>query len=147
MSLEIRPWKVNFHVFLSPILMIWNICFGDRVLPRRTFYRSQFIKYSVPFCPSWLPLFVKIWMIVESGCFTVTLFNLHSSWESKSLKLFLLLSILKLVIFSTAFFIVRWSLQSSFDISKLVILSLNNLMSVFSAVVRSFSLSMFQHML
>ena len=46
--------------------------------------------------------------------------------------------VLNLVIFSTAFFIIHWALQSSFDISKVDISSFNNfVIFCFSAVVRS----------
>ena len=67
--------------------------------------------------------------MVKSGCFTITYFSLRSSWGNKPLKSFSFLCVLSWVIFLTAFFIVWWSLQNSFNIFKVDIPSLNNIFS------------------
>ena len=120
--------KVNFHVFLGQIVMLWNIFTLVRGVCIDFFYRSQFTKYSRPLVllESLDSSLWNIWVLVKSDYFTVTRFSLHLSEGSK-------------------FFIVWWSLQSSFDISKVNIPSLINFVIFsFSAVCRPFPLSIFQ---
>ena len=99
---------------------------------------SLFTNYSIPFQPfqiseCWSKVIVSlklVWIYVhlEDAC----------SW----------LRILNLVLFSTDFFIVRWSLQSSFDIFKSDIPSLNNFVIFSSSTIIKFSpLPVFQHTL
>ena len=130
---------------------IWcfKICFSERRSPRRFFSQdpnSQSILHLLSYLTPSIPAFSKIWMLVKSSCFAITHFSLHSSQRSKFLKHFLVLWVLKLVIFSIAFSIIQWFLQSSFDISKVNIPSFDNFFC-FSAVVRSFPLSMFKYIL
>ena len=83
---------------------------------------SKIILHLWPFLSPLILAFSKIWVLVKSGCFSITCFNLHSFGGSKFLKPFL--PVLNLL-FSTAF-VVQWSLLSSFNISKVDFLSVNN---------------------
>ena len=88
---------------------------------------------------SLLPAFSKIWTQGKSGCFLITCFSLHSSRGAKLLKSFSLLWVLNLVVFSTAYFIVPWSLQSSFKIPKWTLLHpITLLFSIFQQLLDPF---------
>ena len=41
--------KIKFHLFLGPIMTLWNICWSKKRFPKRFVYRSQFTKYSTLF--------------------------------------------------------------------------------------------------
>ena len=143
MSLDIHLWKLLYKSQFSCISWpnFWNICFEDFF----TDLNSLSILHLLFFLTLSISAFSKIWVLVKNGCFATTSFSLQGS---KFLKTVLLLQVLNLDIFSIAFFIIRWSLRSSFDISKIDIPSLNNfVIFCFSAVVRSFALPMLQYIL
>ena len=145
MPLKIHPWKlirkINFHLFLGLILKFKNLHCSETKVPRRHFFidlNSQSIIHLSPYLILFTPVFSKIWALVKSDCFAITCFSLIH---------FPCLLVLNLVILSTVFFIIQWSLKSSFDISKVHIPSFNNFVYCFSSVVRSFLLAMFQYKL
>ena len=93
------------------------------------FFTISKYKELYPFCPCW---FLQL---IKSGCFAITRYSLRSSRGSKFLKPLPLHWVLNLVIFSTPFFIIRWSLQNSYGFSKVNILPLNNFVIFCSSAV------------
>ena len=84
---------------------------------------SQSILHLLSFLIPSIPDFLKFWVLVKSRCFAMTHFLLCSSEGS---NVFSFVCVLNLFIFSTVFFIVWWSMQNSFDISKVEITTYNN---------------------
>ena len=121
----------NFKIFA----LVRGGCLGDLFTDPNT----EIILLLLSLTPS-NSTFSKIWGLIKSGCLTITRFSLRSSRRSNLLKLFLFF-------LSTAFFIVRWSLQSLFDISKVGILSFIYFIFYFSAIIKSFPLPMFHYIL
>ena len=83
--------KVNFRVFLSPILIHENICFRTR-LTQEIFWHITIHNGFYTFCLSWLPQFQpfsKTWVHVRNSSFTISRFSLRSSQGNKFLNLFL----------------------------------------------------------
>ena len=137
MSLEICLWKLLYKSWFSCISCPnFNTLKYSKWLPRIFFTDpySQNILHLLSFLTPLIPIFWKIWALVKTGCFTITRFSLRSSQGDKFLKLSPWLRFLNIVIFSTAFFIIQWSLQSKFDISKVDIPSLT-LFSVFQQLL------------
>ena len=136
--------KVNFYVFVRPILVVQNICFIDwRLL--KTFFtnpNSQSILKLLFLIPS-VVTFWNIWVLVKSDGFAKIPASLRSSrWNNYS-KLYPL--VLQWDTFSTASIIGRSSVQTTFAIFEMDIQSHKNFkISSFSPVVGSFSLFSFK---
>ena len=127
---------VNFDALTY--LLLWYI-FTD--------HNSYSILYLLSFLVASIPAFSTIWDQVKSDCFSITRFGLCSYWGRKLLKPFHLRRAINFVIFSKAFFNAWWFLPSTLDISKLDIPTLTTfIIFYFLALVKSFSLLMFQYM-
>ena len=129
--------------------MFWNICFIGRRLPRRTLFcftypNSQSILHLLSLIPS-IPAFSRIWVLIKRDCFHITCFSLHLSQGSKLLKCFFWgFNFSTLLYFQQTSVIVAeflWYLKDDIP-------SLNNItIFCFSAILTSFSLLIFQHIL